>query len=79
MSAATYFIGFMTFIVVSLFVSKTLLLLRSHGMSEGVFLLLYAHLGLFQFFILLAILWLDRARIPGKGTACAAPSPQTRT
>ena len=63
MAAATYFIGFMTFIIVSLFVSKTLLLLRSHGMSEGVFLLLYAHLGLFQFFILLAILWMDRARI----------------
>ncbi len=63
MSAATYFMGFMTFIIVSLFVSKTLLLLRSHGMSEGVFLLLYAHLGLFQFFILLAILWMDRTRI----------------
>lgn len=63
MSAATYFMGFMTFITVSLFVSKTLLLLRSHGLSEGVFLLLYAHLGLFQFFILLAILWMDRARI----------------
>lgn len=63
MSAATYFIGFMTFIIVSLFAAKTLLLLRSHGMSEGVFLLLYAHLGLFQFFILLAILWMDRARI----------------
>ena len=63
MSAATYFMGFMTFIMVSLFVSKTLFLLGSHGMSEGVFLLLYAHLGLFQFFILLAILWMDRARI----------------
>jgi small-conductance mechanosensitive channel len=63
MSAATYFIGFMTFITVSLFVSKTLFLLRSHGMNEGVFLLLYAHLGLFQFFILLTILWMDRARI----------------
>jgi hypothetical protein len=62
-SAATYFIGFMAFIVISLFTAKTLLLLRSHGMSEGVFLLLYAHLGLFQFTILLAILWMDRARI----------------
>ena len=62
-SAATYFIGFMTFITVSLFAAKTLLLLRSHGLGEGVFLLFYAHLGLFQFIILLAILWMDRARI----------------
>ncbi len=62
-SAATYFIGFLTFITISLFTTKTLLLLRSHGMSEGVFLLFYAHLGLFQFIILLAILWMDRARI----------------
>ncbi|MCP4627794.1 MAG: mechanosensitive ion channel [bacterium] len=62
-SAATYFIGFMAFIIISLFATKTLLLLRSHGMSEGVFLLFYAHLGLVQFFILLAILWMDRARI----------------
>ena len=62
-SVATYFLGIMTFIVISLFATKTLLLLRSHGMSEGVFLLFYAHLGLFQFFILLAILWMDRARI----------------
>jgi len=62
-SAATYFIGFMSFIIISLFATKTLWLLRSHGMNEGVFLLLYAHLGLIQFFILLAILWMDRARI----------------
>ncbi len=63
LSAATYFIGFMSFITISLFATKTLLLLRSHDMSEGVFLLLYAHVGLVQFFILLAILWMDRARI----------------
>lgn len=62
-SAATYFLGFLAFIVISLFVSKTLLLLKSHGMSEGVFLLLYSHLGILQFFILLAIPWLDRKRI----------------
>ncbi len=62
-SAAIYFIGLFSFIVISLFVSKTLLLLESHGMSEGVFLLLYSHLGLLQFIILLAIPWLDRKRI----------------
>ena len=32
-------------------------------MNEGVFLLLYAHLGLIQFFNLLTILWNDRTRI----------------
>jgi small-conductance mechanosensitive channel len=62
-SAAIYFIGFMAFIIISLFMTKTLLLLKSHGMSEGVFLLLYSHLGLFQFIILLAIVWMDRALI----------------
>ncbi len=62
-SAAMYFIGFMAFIIISLFITKTLLLLKSHGMSEGVFLLLYSHLGLFQFIILLAIVWMDRGRI----------------
>ncbi len=62
-SAAIYFIGFMAFIIISLFITKTLLLLKSHGMSEGVFLLLYSHLGLFQFIILLAIVWTDRALI----------------
>ncbi len=62
-SAAMYFIGFMAFIVISLFVTKTLWLLKAHGMSEGVFLLLYSHLGLFQFIILLSIVWMDRARI----------------
>jgi hypothetical protein len=62
-SAAMYFIGFMAFIVISLFTTKTLLLLKTHGMSEGVFLLLYSHLGLFQFIILLAMVWMDRARI----------------
>ncbi|MBT8368572.1 MAG: mechanosensitive ion channel family protein [Deltaproteobacteria bacterium] len=62
-SAATYLIGFMTFIIVSLLITKTLLLLRSHGLSEGVFLLFYSHLGIIQFLILLAILWMDRARI----------------
>jgi small-conductance mechanosensitive channel len=62
-SAAIYFIGFMAFIIISLFITKTLWLLKSHGMSEGVFLLLYSHLGLFQFMILLAIVWMDRALI----------------
>ena len=62
-SAAVYFIGFMAFITISLFATKTLLLLRSHGLSEGVFLLLYSHLGLVQFIILLTILWKDRGRI----------------
>ena len=63
LSAATYFLGFLAFIVISLFVTKTLLLMKSHGMSEGVFLLLYSHLGILQFLILLAIVWLDRKRI----------------
>ena len=62
-SAAMYFIGFMAFIIISLFMTKTLLLLKTHAMSEGVFLLLYSHLGLVQFIILLAIVWMDRARI----------------
>ena len=62
-SSALYLIGFMAFIIVSLFVTKTLWLLKTHGMSQGVFLLLYSHLGLFQFMILLAMLWKDRARI----------------
>ena len=62
-SALVYFIGFMAFIIISLFMTKTLLLFKSHGMSEGVFLLLYSHLGLFQFMILLAIVWMDRALI----------------
>ena len=62
-SAATYFIGFLAFIVISLFATQTLLLLKSHGMSEGVFLLLYSHLGILQFLILLAIVWLDRKSI----------------
>jgi hypothetical protein len=62
-SSAMYLMGFMAFIIISLFVTKTLWLLKSHGMSQGVFLLLYSHLGLFQFLILLAMLWNDRARI----------------
>jgi len=62
-SAAMYLSGFMAFIIISLFVTKTLLLLKSHGMNEGVFLLLYSLLGLFQFIILLTIVWMDRARI----------------
>jgi small-conductance mechanosensitive channel len=62
-SAAMYFFGFMTFIIISLVITKTLVLLKGHGMSEGVFLLFYSHVGLFQFIILLAILWMDRARI----------------
>jgi len=63
LSSATYFLGLLAFIVISLFVTKTLLLLKSHGMSEGVFLLLYSHLGILQFFILLTIPWMDRKRI----------------
>ena len=62
-SAVMYFIGFMAFIVISLFVTKTLWLLKSHGMSEGVFLLLYSLLGVFQFVILLTMVWMDRERI----------------
>ena len=62
-ASAMYLMGFMAFIIISLFVTKTLWLLKSHGMSQGVFLLLYSHLGLFQFLILLAMLWKDRARI----------------
>ena len=62
-ASAMYLVGFMAFIIISLFVTKTLWLLKAHGMSEGVFLLLYSHLGLFQFMILLAMLWKDRARI----------------
>ena len=62
-SSAMYLMGFMAFIIISLFVTKTLWLLKSHGMSQGVFLLLYSHLGMFQFLILLAMLWKDRARI----------------
>jgi hypothetical protein len=62
-SAAMYFFGFMSFIIISLLITKTLVLLKGHGMSEGVFLLFYSHVGLFQFIILLAILWMDRARI----------------
>jgi len=62
-SSAMYLTGFMVFIIISLFVTKTLWLLKAHGMGEGVFVLLYSHLGLFQFMILLAMLWKDRARI----------------
>ncbi len=62
-SAAMYLSGFMAFIILSLFVTKTLLLLKSHGMNEGVFLLLYSLSGLLQFIILLAMVWMDRARI----------------
>jgi hypothetical protein len=62
-AVGTYLKGFMAFIIISLFTSKTLILLKSHGLNEGVFLLLYAHLGVVQFIILLTILWKDRARI----------------
>ncbi len=62
-SAATYFFGFLAFMVISLFVTKSLWLLRSHGLSNGVFQLLYSHLGMVQFFILLAIVSIDRNRI----------------
>ncbi len=62
-AASTYLKGFLAFIIISLFTSKTLILLKSNGLNEGVFLLLYAHLGLIQFIILLTILWKDRARI----------------
>jgi len=62
-SAAMYFFGFMAFVIFSLLITKTLLLLKSHGMSEGVFLLFYSHLGMLQFVILVTILWSDRARI----------------
>ena len=58
-----YLMGFMAFIIISLFVTKTLWLLKSHGMSAGVFQLLYSHLGVLQFLILLLMLWKDRARI----------------
>jgi small-conductance mechanosensitive channel len=74
----------MAFIIISLFVTKTLWLLKTHGMSEGVFLLLYSHLGLFQLLILLAMLWKDRERITrsitkGKdGDPSQAPSPGSR-
>ncbi len=62
-AVGTYLKGFMAFIIISLFTSKTLIMLKSHGLNEGVFLLLYAHLGVVQFIILLTILWNDRARI----------------
>ncbi len=62
-SAATYFFGILAFMVISLFVTKSLWLLRSHGLSNGVFQLVYAHLGMVQFLILLAIVWIDRDRI----------------
>lgn len=62
-SAATYFIGFLAFMVISLFVTKSLWLLRSHGLSNGVFQFLYSHLGMVQFLILLAIVSIDRSRI----------------
>jgi small-conductance mechanosensitive channel len=80
-SAAMYFIGFMAFIIISLFTTKTLLLLKTHGMSEAVFLLFYSHLGLFQFIILLAIVWMDRARITRlilkKQNGAESPSPSS--
>jgi len=62
-SAAMYMIGFMTFIIITLFASKTLWLLKSHGLSDGVFLLLYSHLGMLQFIILLTMVWMDRTHI----------------
>jgi small-conductance mechanosensitive channel len=62
-SSAMYLLGFMVFIITTLFVTKTLWMLKAHGMSEGVFLLLYSHLGLFQFAILLTMVWKDRRRI----------------
>jgi len=80
-AVGTYLKGFMAFIIISLFTSKTLILLKSHGLNEGVFLLLYAHLGVIQFIILLTILWKDHARIsrlvvkyPDAGTS---PSPSS--
>ena len=62
-AAAMYFKGFMAFIILTLFFTKTLWLMKNHGLSLGVFLLLYSHLGLVQFIILLTLLWMDRARI----------------
>ena len=63
LSSAMYLVGFMIFITISLFVTNTLWMLKNHGMSEGAFLLLYSHLGLFQFAILLTMVWKDRKRI----------------
>jgi small-conductance mechanosensitive channel len=83
-SAAVYFVGLMGFIGISLFMTRTFLFLRSQGMSEGVFLLLYSNLGLLQFLILLAIPWMDRGRInrilleTGGGTATTPVSTGSR-
>jgi small-conductance mechanosensitive channel len=78
-SSAMYLMGFMAFIIISLFVTKTLWLLKSHGMSPDVFLLLYSHLGMFQFLLLLAMLWKDRTRISRSITKEKDDAPESAT
>ncbi|UCD79565.1 MAG: mechanosensitive ion channel family protein [Desulfobacterales bacterium] len=62
-SSKMYLRGFMTLIIATVFATKILMLLKTYGLSEGVYLLFYSHLGLFQFTILLVMLWKDRKRI----------------
>jgi small-conductance mechanosensitive channel len=62
-SSRLYYRGFASLIVISILASKTILLLKANGLSENVFVLLYSHLGLVQFAILLTMLWKDRPRI----------------
>ena len=62
-SAAIYYKGSLAFIIISLLTTKTLFLLKAHGMSHDIYILLYSHLGIAQFSILLAIVWIDRDRI----------------
>ena len=63
-SAATlYLTGLISFVILTLFTTRTLVLLKDNTMSEGAFLFLYSLLGVTQFLILLCIVWKDRTRI----------------
>lgn len=63
LSSMLYFWGILGFVSITLILKKSLFLLKTNGLPDESFAIWYSTIGVLQFIILTAILFLDRTRI----------------
>lgn len=63
LSSMLYFRGILAFVIITVILKRFLFLLKANGLYTQTFLIYFSAIGILQFLILMAILYMDRARI----------------
>ncbi len=63
LSSMLYFWGILAFVAITVVMKRSLFLLKAHDLSQSGFMLMFSVIGLLQFLMLAAVLFMDRTRI----------------